>query len=113
MQNLYSVRDFFEDFFLNLTKYILEKKRRIYSINYLDLHLTKMIFLFPDNHTEIVKLLVLAGADLKFKNKDGRIALDYAAYNSETREVLKDAATGDLPEIEDYSEVCLLIQDIN
>ena len=54
-----------------------------------------------------MKLLILAGAKDNFKNKDGYIPLDFARYRSETRQVLKDAMVGDMPEIVEVSEVIM------
>ena len=52
-----------------------------------------------------MKLLVLSGAKYNCKNKDGHVPLDFALYNSETRQVLEDALKGILPEIVVVSEV--------
>merc|ERR1711894_591240 len=56
-------------------------------------------------HAEAVKYLLLAGAQFDFKNIDGFTPIHYCKHESETWEILRDAAAGEMPEIEDISEV--------
>ena len=53
----------------------------------------------------MVKLLVLAGAKLNAKNREGLTPIDFAAYDSKSWTVLNCASLGDMPEIEEINEV--------
>ncbi|XP_005095228.1 ankyrin repeat domain-containing protein 54 [Aplysia californica] len=58
-----------------------------------------------NHHTNTVKHLVVAGATLDAENSNKIRPIDLSRYNTDTWEVLNDAKKGDLPEIEEESEV--------
>ncbi|XP_064650184.1 ankyrin repeat domain-containing protein 54-like [Lineus longissimus] len=57
------------------------------------------------NHTETVKHLILGGADMKTKTRDGYQPADLVSHDKESWQILHNAKLGDLPEIEDINEL--------
>ena len=52
-----------------------------------------------------MKLLVLAGAVLESKNKDGMRPIDFAPQDSKTWRVLRDSERGVMPELEETVDI--------
>ena len=66
------------------------------------------IISFPANHSEIVKCLVLCGADLNSLNKDGFKPVELANFHTESWEILQDAGRGYKPELEEVVDLPII-----
>jgi hypothetical protein len=64
-----------------------------------------MFFSFSANHTETVKHLILGGAEMKSKTRDGYQPIDLVNHDKESWKVLHKAKRGDMPEIVDKNEM--------
>lgn len=66
---------------------------------------TRDVFLVPENHVSVVRLLLVAGASLELETLSRLRALDKAAYSNASWELISDAALGEIPE----EVVCLVL----
>ncbi|KAG5441730.1 hypothetical protein CSKR_110670 [Clonorchis sinensis] len=88
------------------TKMLLGNKAKV---NIMDANRTTPLHLAAGgNHSAITKLLLLNGADIKVECLSGCRAVDFAPYGSETWQVLVDAETGKLPDVDDLTKTKLI-----
>ena len=69
------------------------------------INLLKFTSCIAGQHTEIAKLLILAGALHDCKNKDGMQPIDFALKESKTWKVFRECAEGIKPELEEIVDV--------
>ena len=86
---------------LTALHYAVQSKYTIQQISFV-LYLTvDPILRVVEKRTEVVKQLLIAGADLEMKTKDGLTVYDFCASESEIHNILKWAEAGFMPDLKE------------